>query len=430
MKNVAIIIGMVILLTGCGGGGGGGSNSPSDQTPTTPTTPIVDHPIFNMVGAERLVIAPISSTAVVNSIVGEEKKNTLMKVNENGVATPVITSSGGYQYPMSKVVNGQDGYVYAQADSTAIKLEDGFSYFILKIDPQTGDYTGFSTDRLYNSGFNSDNPSMQWDSDGNLYYHTIHSEDNTHPIYKIDQDGTKTAIAVNAQNFLVVGNSKVLYVLNGNQLVYVNNNQVSTVVVANINWIHVFPDESVYVCTYTSSEGFKIIKLDPNYLTYTNYVQQNQTPDTMTDDEFFMFMSCVSNNTQVFVEGDSKVYMYGSESGQSYMYSLYPSVTKITISLTSIYKACSYNNHILIAGCSTENKVISYDPLQDTEEGDVFGNSYNVAIDHLSHRSTKIMFDGLDFNTNKVVIGKHENGETTITPITGSDRLVESIDLN
>ena len=51
MKNVAIIIGMVILLTGCGGGGGGGSNSPSDQTPTTPTTPIVDHPIFNMVGA-------------------------------------------------------------------------------------------------------------------------------------------------------------------------------------------------------------------------------------------------------------------------------------------------------------------------------------------------------------------------------------------
>jgi hypothetical protein len=194
------------------------------------------------------------------------------------------------------------------------------------------------------------------------------------------------------------------------------------------NFLRVFPDHNVYIGMGSTGVG--------RYLSSTNQMDAKYWISGLAGADTYFPVSdyCFGDLWQIrgpFCNGwgsyiqneietsDGKAFVVAG-SGGGLLMKYYPTVEVATTSVRKVVASVGAGDQVIVAGLNDvgQNKTVVYYPATDTET-QLIGPDNEIEMYHLTHmpNSNSVMFEGLRFSDNRVVLGKIklDTGEVTVS---------------
>jgi hypothetical protein len=202
------------------------------------------------------------------------------------------------------------------------------------------------------------------------------------------------------------------------------------------NFLRIFPDRNVYM-GFTGGTDFGVER----YLTSTNQIDPKYWYYGLMNDparEFHYraldscdgslwtireaFCGSYGASIQNSIEtSDGKVFVVaGWANGGGMLMKYYPTIEAATTSVGKVLASVGAGDEVIVAGLDDagQNKTVVYHPATDTET-QLIGADNEIEMYHLTHvpNSNSVMFEGLRFSDNHVVLGQInlDTGEVTVS---------------
>ena len=282
------------------------------------------------------------------------------------------------------------------------------------------------------------NPPIQFDAQGGIFYL---GKANGKDVLRRSVDGVVTDL-VNADNISftsIMGDADFLALPDGSALLsgmtmatyaqwvrrILPTGGIQTIASAVPGFMKFFPDGNVYMGMYGANDDVGIKR----YLTATNRVDDRywltsnvngiQRDGYFSSDVFCQGADWQTNSAfcqmvgvgvrKFFTNSDNVVVgQLGGIQGAG-LFEYFPAVRALTTSLKGISIAEGAGNRIILAGITNSgaNSLVVHDTLTGAETP-LLSSGDEIEIYHLSYRPStdQILFDGLRFSDNKVVIGQ------------------------
>jgi hypothetical protein len=377
-------------------------------------------------------------------------RSNLQKVDSAGHLSDVLSSGSALISQFMIAPSGKLYVLFSQKTNLITGLADYTNGCLLaEVNPTTGQPTAIDS-TLSSISWNTStssfyNPPIQFDNAGAIYYRGQGGGSNA--VLRKYYNGTTTDLF--NDNISIID-----FVINGDGSAIVNGTTTSS----NISWVRKitttgglqniipsnqamfvskFPDNNIYLGLCNSPYGgvYRFLSSTTNLLdsnpwisTTTNiFTSVSETPTNDITGQYLAmgsYYGAVVNG--LFTTTTSKVFgLTYSNSKANQLVRYYPTVSYPTTSVTAISLVKPVLSYLIISGTdsSANNKMVLYDTTSHTEQNLLPG--YNIEIYHANYVATgnKIMFDGLDFSNNTVVIGQVSltgGGISTVSLGTGS----------
>lgn len=420
IKLFLILSSLLIIFVSCSNG----TNSPT----TSPT----DNPkiAFNFNGAIGLVLTNetnISRNSMARSVSTESKSN-LKKVDISGNLTDVLTSGNAL---VSKFMIAPNNKVYILF-SSKINLETSepdYENGCLLAEVNMDDDSVISIDStLSHIQWNESNTSylnspIQFDQNGAIYYC---GSNNTNQILRKYDNGVITDLIndnININDFIVNEDGSVII---SGMTTSTNSSWIRKIttsgglknIVTSISaqFLSKFPDKNTYMGLW-GGDYFGVFRYltDTSVLdsepwisgTVINNLSYNPYNDiTGTGLENSGYWGALVSDIVKTTNG--KVYAKATSNSDYILMQYYPTLETPTISINKVSKIQGILSYIIVSGLdsSNKNKLILYDTSNNTEEDLLPDNDIEIYnINYVSSANT-IMFDGINFDNNKMLIGE------------------------
>jgi len=426
---------VVMLSFGCGGG-----DVSTVAPPATNTSATIS---FNMSGA--LAIAKVDPAAASNF----GSSLPFKKMDSSGNLSDFVSTSNGFtiSYAMTNVIDpssksasgnrglhlalGQKYKMHPSSEETEREVE----CMLIKVSITNNSYECIdsSLSSILNLQGNVSNSSIQYDASGGIYYYgSINNGKNV--LRKKADSGEITDLisdSVNLYDFLVLDDGTVFIMgstisTNTSWLRRISSSgAVSNIIGSNAQptFLSLFPDEKIYYGDWISTYA-GVIKVLPTGMiepqcwigddighicTGANSVH-NVSEVCANAGLSLENYACGINGTfgadiEQLVRINNQVFVISAAPVKK-VWKYYPTVEFVSTSIVSTTMMRAYEGKIFIAGLdgNSNNRLISYEINTQVETDLLPGN--NIEIYHLNVKADgKIYFDGLNFDTNKYVVG-------------------------
>ncbi len=371
-------------------------------------------------------------------------------VTASGSLAPAVTSGSA---DVAQFFIAPDETVYV-VFTRPINLSDPASWngprcLLAEVDRETGVPScvdGTLSMINWSSSGSGGNPPIQFDAAGAVYYS---GWTNGGTVLRKYLNGISTDIVsdnIQLEQFLVLSNGDVLLSgrsrSSGNQWLrrVTASGSLQTLLGSGTNFLRLFPDDNVYMGgrlwgTAPWDEGVG------RYLTSTNQMDPKlwlgdggQTPEpyhrvsdycsgpsSYAPNRYPLcdwFGSYISNAIET---SDGQVFaVVGPPGGGGFLMKYYPTVAIATTSVEKVLASVAAGNEVVVSGLNEtgQNETVVYHPATDTET-QVIGPENEIEMYHLTYMpdGNSVMFEGLRFSDNRVVLGQIDldTGEVTVS---------------
>jgi hypothetical protein len=362
-------------------------------------------------------------------------------VTASGAVVPAITS--GTEDYVQQFFIAPDDRVYV-VFTRPINLSDpttwdGPKCILAEVDRETGVPScidGTLSWINWPSPGSGGNSAVQFDAAGAIYYSGSTTTGGT--VVRKSLNGISTDLVsdnIQLNQFVVLPNGDVLLSglsrSSGNQWLrrLTASGSLQTLRGTGTNFLRLFPDGNVYmgglfsgsnpwdagVARYLTSTN----QMDPRYWLGDSY----QTPEPYHRVSDFYPDTCPPNRYPLCGSGwygsyisnaietsDDQVFtVVGPPGGGGFLMKYYPTVALATTSVEKVLASVAAGNEVVVSGLNDagQNETIVYHPATDTET-QLIGPDNEIEMYHLTYMpdDNSVMFEGLRFSDNHVVLGQ------------------------
>ena len=269
------------------------------------------------------------------------------------------------------------------------------------------------------------NPPIQFDAAGAVYYS---GWTNGGTVLRKYLNGISTSIVsdnIYLQDFLVLGNGDVI--LSGTSTAsgaswvrrLTAGGSLQTLYGGASNFLRLFPDQNVYMGLWVPDTGVS------RYLTSTSQMDPKAWIGGQNPDAYYRVSDyCADPYSGTrwpfcgwygsFIENeletpDGEAFVVAGNSGGGLLMKYYPTVAVATTSVEKVLASVGAGNEIVVAGLNHagQNETVVYHPATDTET-QLIGPDNEIEMYHLTYTpdGNSVMFEGLRFSDNRVVLGQ------------------------
>lgn len=398
--------------------------------------------VFNMEGA--VAVALTQENIDQNNFQADSKKSinnrsNLKKVDIDGNLLEILSSGWA---SISKFMIAPNSKMYIQFTNKidlATSLEDEAGCLLVEVDTNSGQVKGidYYLDEIswndYSAKFIND--PIQFDSTGAIYYRGTYN--NREVLRKFNDGSVKSLINDNILIYDFVVNNDGSTIITG-KTVSSNTKWIRKIqnecglenILTSFNseFIYKFPDNNVYMGLWLNEQpGVYRYLVDNESIESKSWISELvwiTKPEGSYHDIYDFITEAGGNslNAGVYVKNivstsDNEVFAQvelGNTVNKLFKY--YPDLgfPSITIDKVSLIK--SAYSKILIAGlnASNVNQLLLYNPITDTQQNLL--PSHNIEIYNLAYSglSNRVMFHGLNFNDNQIVLGSIDIDTMTV----------------
>lgn len=431
--SIMLVIGMMFI--GCdlndetgnnGGNSGNGGNSDNGDNSGTG-----NKVVFNLSNAVGLVLtdeANISLSYNSRAATDDESNSNLKKIDSAGNISDVL-SSGKALISNFMIAPNNKIYILFKNKINLKTSEPDYQNgtLLAEVDSAIGSIT--SIDSSLNSiSWNNDssrfkNQPIQFDSMGAIYY-SGYSTGNR--VLRKYFNGASTDIIndnIDIDDFIVnldgsifisggTSSSNIQWI----RKVTVSGGLENIVTSTSAQFMATFPDNNIYfglwddqhfgVFRYLQDAGSLELKpwISGTHINGVTYDPYNNIEGTGLAGGGY-WGALVKG---IIKTSDQKVYALASASSDYKLMQYYPALSTPTTSISKVATTQNVLSYIILSGLdsSNKNKLVIYDTLSDTEENLLPNHDIEVYNINFVVSENKIMFDGLNFANNKVVLGE------------------------
>lgn len=403
---------MVVLLTACGGGGGGGNT----DNPDSPNPPADNETITaNFGGAVALSAVKINRTNGMFMAIGSEEDDTtttIVKTDDEGNVSNALETT--VDVDVKSIQNGPDGIYVMFGAPVQLNTGSDEKFALIKV-ASNGTITGIDSSmervQIYPSGGVVVNPPLQWDESGRMYY-TARFADDTQAFRMWDGSTVTDIIPASEDpyviNFLVVSNG---IIVDGTSMTamtswvrhYNLDGTFTSIQDTNSSCLYQFQGQVIFTADtgniYTYDPSEKTVSLKPEWSGFIGPLARS-----LAEVEGRLF-GIVGNS----------------------LYQLYPSVEDIT---PEGFQATMFDKagiDLVVAGIDDSGNYRSYlvETVTHIAHELMVESDYNINITHIGYVDGKIVFDGLNIDSGKVVSGINDpvSGDVSLSEI-GTEQVI------
>jgi hypothetical protein len=396
--------------------------------------------------AAEASVNPEALSVSAQALTSSGGSSNLSVVTASGAVVPAITSGSA---DVRQFFIAPDDKVYVvfthPINLTDPTKWDGPKCLLAEVDRATGvpscvDGTLMSINWPYPGS--SGNPPIQFDATGAVYYSGWKMTGGT--VLRKYLNGISTDIVsdnIQLRDFLVLSNGDVL--LSGTSTAsgaswvrrLTAGGSLQTLRGVASNFLRLFPDQNVYI-GLTGGTDFGVER----YLTSTNQIDSKDWYYGLGNEpprEFYYQYSdfCAGSlwtTRQAFCNtygatiqnaigtSDGKVFVVAGwpNNGGGMLMKYYPTIDVPTTSVEKVLASVGAGDEIVLAGLNDagQNETVVYHPATDTEI-QVIGPENEIEIYHLTYLpdGNSVMFEGLRFSDNHVVLGQIDLDTGTVT---------------
>lgn len=424
MKKISYLLGIIFavaILIGC--------NSPTGDTGDE--NPITGEPIqFDIQGSVGLALVNDFNYQgrFISREVDDNNRSNLKKVDSSGNLSDVLTSGSAL---ISKFMIAPNNKLYVlftdkiNLETSEIDSENGC--LMAEVNLNNGTITSIDS-ALMSIKWNDDNTDfknkpIQFDNYGSIYYS---GNNGTNEILRKYSNGVASDIIndnINIDDFVV--NDDGSLIISGRTVstntywirkVTTSGGLQNIVTSAQAHFLSKFPDDNIYMGLW-SEDYFGVyrylinsnsLESDPwisgtniNDLTFNPY---NDIDGTILETGGY-WGALVKN---IIMTSNGKVYATARSGDDFNLAQYYPTLASPNTSIEKVSVIQGILSSLIISGLNSTNtnKTVLYDTGLDSEEDLLAG--YNIEVYNINYIASenKIMFDGLNFADNKMVLGE------------------------
>lgn len=421
------LVAFLVVVTGCSSPASPSGTAGTSGTSGTSTQAIT----FDTSHSVGLALTQTTNVAARSLLRSESTvpRSNLQKVDSSGNLSDVLSSGSALISKFMIAPNGKIYVLFSQKTNVATSTVDLTNGCLLaEVDSTSGHVTAIDTtlsaiDWNDSSSYFRNQP-IQFDSQGAIYYKGTSGSASVLRKYlnATTTDLVNDNIAIN--DYIVNSDGSVFLIgtttsTSNRWLRKVSSTGVLTSIQAglsgDIDFIKIFPDQNLYFGSWSPIGIMRYLTassaLDSQFWTAPTAPATYVTPATVP----------YSNQiNDIYTILASKVYGLYSNSGPKTLVQLYPGFSVPSTIVVSVTVAKAISSNLVLAGLdsASKNRMVLFNTTDGSETDLLAG--HDIEVYHISYNSlgNKVIFDGLDFATNLMVIGTVDLG--TIQVVTTS----------